>query len=70
MWLFRLWLRLWRITFCKQMEWSPTKARVGAFVTAMAVGVAKELSDDEFDGEDMAADAGGALLGVAIGWEF
>lgn len=54
----------------KEMGWSQNKARVGAFVTAMAAGLAKEWIDEEFDGKDMAANAGGALLGVIVAFKF
>lgn len=54
----------------QELEMSDRSARVAAFLTAVAVGALKEAMDDEFSGSDMAANAGGAALGVVVGFEF
>jgi len=53
-----------------QFNMSDTKARLAAFVTTIAIGAVKEATDDEFSGSDMGANAGGAGLGVLVGFEF
>lgn len=52
------------------LELTPTQSRVAAFFTTLAVGAIKEATDDKFSGSDMAANAGGAALGVAIAFDF
>ncbi|MCK5830293.1 MAG: hypothetical protein KAH20_08325 [Methylococcales bacterium] len=52
------------------LELTPTQSRVAAFFTTLAVGAIKEATDDKFSGSDMAANAGGTALGVAIAFDF
>ncbi len=52
------------------LELTPTQSRIAAFFTTLAVGAIKEATDDRFSGSDMAANAGGAALGVAIAFDF
>ncbi|MEE9337638.1 MAG: hypothetical protein V3U87_06125 [Methylococcaceae bacterium] len=52
------------------LELTPTQSRIAAFFTTLAVGAIKEATDDKFSGSDMAANAGGAALGVAIAFDF
>lgn len=66
----------WAITetsyvyFKRNTEWTDMQARCAAFATAMVFGLAKEAIDDKFDGQDLAADAGGALIGAVFAFEF
>ena len=56
--------------YLKNTEWSENSSKAAAFVSTMAVGVAKEFIDDEFSWKDLGADAAGAGLGVAVSIEF
>lgn len=51
-------------------EWGPQLGTGWALVIATAavgaLGLGKELTDDEFSGEDLAADAFGLLLNVGV----
>ena len=47
-----------------QYDYTPTEVFWISLGTALAVGLAKELSDDEFSGGDLAADALGGTLGA------
>jgi uncharacterized protein YfiM (DUF2279 family) len=49
---------------------SNSKAKTAAFFTSLAVGAAKELSDEQFSWKDLAWDAAGAGFGVAFKIEF
>ncbi|GEM_PF-2027080 len=50
----------------KNTTLSTAQARAAAFASTLLVGVAKELTDDEFDWGDMAANGVGAAIGVMI----
>jgi uncharacterized protein YfiM (DUF2279 family) len=56
--------------FREKAGMSDKAARVAAFAATMAVGLAKELIDDEVSGKDLAADAAGAGLGAVVGIKF
>jgi len=47
-----------------QYDYTPTEVFWISLGTALAVGLAKELTDDEFSGGDLAADALGGTLGA------
>ena len=54
----------------EEMALSRNEAKMAAFLTTLAVGAAKESMDEIFDTGDMKANAGGAFIGVLIGFEF
>ncbi|MFT5387036.1 MAG: hypothetical protein ACI9F2_000395 [Lysobacterales bacterium] len=56
--------------FKKTTDLTDNQAKVAAFLTTIAVGALKETIDDDFSAGDLGADAGGALLGAVIGFEF
>ena len=47
-----------------QYDYTPTEVFWISLGTALAVGLAKELTDDEFSSGDLAADALGGTLGA------
>ncbi|MDD5745870.1 MAG: hypothetical protein PHO30_01265 [Candidatus Omnitrophica bacterium] len=49
---------------------SESKAKTAAVCTSLAVGAAKEFSDEEFSWKDFAWDAAGAGFGFAVSIEF
>ncbi len=50
----------------KNTSLTDTQAKLAAFASTLAVGAAKEFSDEEFDWGDMAANGLGAGIGVMI----
>lgn len=54
----------------KNTDFSDSKAKTTAFLTALAIGAVKEFIDDEFSWKDMGANALGAGVGVVMSIEF
>ena len=48
------------------LGFSENQAKVAAFLTTLAVGAAKELTDDKFSWKDMAADTAGAGAAIMV----
>lgn len=54
----------------KNTHYSDNQSKTAAFLTTMAVGTAKELTDKKFSWKDMGANALGTGMGLAIKVEF
>lgn len=50
--------------------WNKNTARWTTFGTAVGVGLLKEISDQTFDPEDLAASVAGAALGLGLTFTF
>lgn len=50
----------------RQARLKKREALAAAFFTTLAIGLAKEIVDDRFDGDDLIADAVGAGAGVLL----
>lgn len=52
-------------SLCELGYKTPT-LEIGGFTFTLGVGAAKELYDERFDGDDMLANTGGAVLGTSL----
>ena len=57
--------------FKNRMGWKPLPARVAAgSITFLTIGIAKEMTDKNFDYQDLAASAAGTVAGVGVTFTF
>lgn len=51
-------------------KWDKQSSRLTAFGTAVALGVLKEVSDENFDVEDLGATVAGSFIGLGFTFTF
>ena len=54
----------------KNTELGDSEAKLGAFLSTLIIGFAKEFIDDKFSWKDIGADVVGAGIGVGLSLEF